>query len=54
MSKRDPLNPINILTNRIRANEADYNLNRQTAKISALASGDLGKILIFNWRRFKL
>ena len=43
MSKKDPLNAINILTNKIRANEADYNLNRQTAKISALASGDLGK-----------
>ena len=40
MSKKDPLNAINILTNKIRPNEADYNLNRQTAKISALASGD--------------
>ena len=37
MSQKDPLNTINILTNRIRANEADYNLNRQTAKTSALA-----------------
>ena len=43
MSKKDPLSAINILTNKIRANEADYNLNRQTAKISALASGNLGK-----------
>ena len=38
MSKKDPLNATNILTNRIRANEADYNINRQTAKTSALAS----------------
>ena len=43
MTKKDPLNVMNILTNNIRANEADYNLNRQTAKISALASGDLDK-----------
>ena len=43
MSKKDSLNAINIPTNKIRANEADYNLNRQTAKIGALASGDLGK-----------
>ena len=43
MSKKDLLNAINILTNRIRANEADYDLNRQTAKISALATGDLNK-----------
>ena len=43
MSKKDPLNVMNILTNKIRANEAGYNLNRQTAKISALASGGLGK-----------
>ena len=40
MSKKEHLE---ILRNKIRANEADYNLNRQTAKISALASGDLGK-----------
>ena len=40
MSKKEHLE---ILRNKYRANEADYNLNRQTAKISALASGDLGK-----------
>ena len=50
MSKKDPLNAINILTNKIRANEADYNLNRQTAKISALASGELGKYEDLNYR----
>ena len=43
MSKKDPLNVMNILTNKIRAHEAGCNLNRQTAKISPLASGDLGK-----------
>ena len=40
MSKKEQ---IDILRNKIRANEADYNLNRQTAKISALATGDLSK-----------
>ena len=32
-----------VLNDKINANKADFNLNRQTAKISALATGDLDK-----------
>ena len=34
---------IKLLNDKIDANKADFNLNRQTAKISALATGDLDK-----------
>ena len=40
MSKKEQTD---ILKNKINANVVDYNLNRQTAKISALATGDLNK-----------
>ena len=32
-----------VLNDKINANKADFNLNRQTAKISALATDDLDK-----------
>ena len=32
-----------VLNDKINANRADFNLNRQTAKISALATGNLDK-----------
>ena len=34
---------IKILDNKIRSNQAQYNLDRQNAKISALSSGELDK-----------
>ena len=34
---------INILDNKIRSNQAQYGLDRQNAKISALSSGELDK-----------
>ena len=34
---------IKLLNDKIDANKADFNLNRQTAKISALATADLDK-----------
>ena len=34
---------IKILDNKIRSNQAQYDLDRQTAKISALNSGELDK-----------
>ena len=34
---------LKILSDKIKSNEADFNLNRQAAKKSALASGDLDK-----------
>ena len=34
---------VKILDNKIRQNQADYDLHRQNAKISALSSGDLNK-----------
>ena len=34
---------IKILDNKIRSNQAQYNLERQNAKISALSSGELDK-----------
>ena len=34
---------IKILDNKIRSNQAQYDLDRQNAKISALSSGELGK-----------
>ena len=34
---------IKILDNKTRSNQAQYNLDRQNAKISALSSGELGK-----------
>ena len=40
MAKKEQLN---VLNDKINANRADFNLNRQTAKISALATGDLDK-----------
>ena len=40
MTKKEQLK---VLNDKINANRADFNLNRQTAKISALATGDLDK-----------
>ena len=34
---------INILDDKIKVNQAQYNLERQTAKVSALSSGELEK-----------
>ena len=34
---------VKILDDKIRANKAQYNLDRQTAEISALSSGELEK-----------
>ena len=34
---------IKILDNTIRSNQAQYDLDRQNAKVSALSSGELGK-----------
>ena len=39
-----PINEqIKILDNKIRSNQAEYDLDRQNAKISALSSGELDK-----------
>ena len=35
---------INILDDKIKANQAHYNLDREAPKISALSSGELEKI----------
>ena len=40
MTKKEQLK---VLNNKINANRADFNLNHQTAKTSALATGDLDK-----------
>ena len=40
MTKKEQLK---VLNDKINANRADFNLNRQTAKTSALATGDLDK-----------
>ena len=34
---------VKILDNKIRSNQAQYDLERQNVKISALSSGELGK-----------
>ena len=39
---------IKILDNKIRQNQADYDLYRQNAKISVLSSGELGKYEYLN------
>ena len=39
---------IKILDYKIKANQAQYNLDREAAKISALSSSELEKIRIFN------
>ena len=41
--KMTKIGQLKILDNKIRANKAQYNLDRQTAKISALSSGELEK-----------
>ena len=40
MTKKEQLK---VLNNKINANRADFNLNHQTAKITALATGNLDK-----------
>ena len=40
MTKKEQLK---VLNDKINASRADFNLNYQTAKISALATGDLDK-----------
>ena len=39
---------LKIIDNRIKANQAQYDLDRPAAKISTYSSGDL-RIRIFNW-----
>ena len=38
-----------ILDDKIKANPAQYNLDREAAKISALSSDELENIWIFDW-----
>ena len=40
-------NEIKILDNKIKANQAQYNLDREEAKISAFSSNELGKYEYF-------
>ena len=42
-----------ILNDKIKANKAQYDLDREAAKISALSCGELEKYE-FNWRRFRI
>ena len=42
---------LKIIDNKIKANQAQYGLDRLAAKISAYFSGDLRKYE-FDWRRF--
>ena len=44
---------IKILDRKIRAKKAQYNLDREAAKISALSSGDL-EVWIFDWGSFRI
>ena len=37
------IEPVQILDEKIKANKAQYELDREAAKISALSSGELGK-----------
>ena len=43
------IDEVKILDNKITANQAQYNLHREAAKISALSSKELGQITISNW-----
>ena len=45
---------VKILHDKIKANKAQHDLDREAAKISALSSGELEKIWVFNWQRFWL
>ena len=40
---------LKVLEDKIKANQAQYDLGRKAAKISTLSSKDLRKIRIFNW-----
>ena len=42
------IDQLKILDNKIRANKAQYDLNREAAKISALSSGELEKYEYLN------
>ena len=44
---------IKILNDKIRANKAKYNLDRQAAKISALSCGELEKYEYLTSKNFK-
>ena len=44
---------IKIIDDKIEQNKAQYSLDKQTAKILAFSSGNIGKFCIFNrWRYF--
>ena len=47
-------NELKILDDKIKANQAQYDLGREAAKISALSSKDLLEKYeyLFDWRRF--
>ena len=40
---------VKILDHKIKGNKAQCDLDREAAKISALSSGELKKVLIFDW-----
>ena len=43
-------NKLKIIDDKIKANQAQYDLDREAAKIYALSSKDLfGKIRVFDW-----
>ena len=44
---------LKILDNRIKANQAQHDLGRETTKISVLSSKYLRKIRVLNWCRFE-
>ena len=43
---------LKIIDNKIKANQAQYDLDRLAAKISAYSSVELREIWIFDWWRF--
>ena len=45
---------IKVLGDNIKANQALHNLDWETAKISAISSGEFEKIWIFDRRRFRI
>ena len=47
--KRLLFKAIKIIVNRIEQNKAKYDSDRQTAKISALSTGNAEKTSIFDW-----
>ena len=52
LEKTDEL--MKILDDKVKANQAQYNLDKETAKLSALSSGELEKYEYLTGQRFRI